>query len=146
MDELLSRFRFVFENTSDILFFHDLDGTLTGITKAGGSVDTLAVDDLVGKRIRDVIPAEGHRQLEGYLRDLSARGRAQGTLQVAFPGGGVKVFRYVSEVTRGPDGGETVRGIATDITERMSSEDDLRRSRERFPGYLRQCVRLPLLP
>ncbi len=132
MDELLSRFRFVFENTSDILFFHDLDGTLTGITKAGGSVDTLAVDDLVGKRIRDVIPAEGHRQLEGYLRDLSARGRAQGTLQVAFPGGGVKVFRYVSEVTRGPDGGETVRGIATDITERMSSEDDLRRSRERF--------------
>ncbi|HOS96084.1 MAG TPA: response regulator [Deltaproteobacteria bacterium] len=132
MDGLLSRFRFVFENTSDILFFHDLDGTLTGITKAGGRIDDLAVDDLVGKRIRDVIPVEGHTQLEGYLRDLSVRGRAQGTLKVPVSGGGPKVFRYVSEVTRDLDGRETVRGIATDITERMSSEADLRRSRERF--------------
>lgn len=136
MVELEERFRFVFENTSDILFFHDLKGTITDINLARDHLETRTAQDLVGMNLQEIIPREEHAELQRYLQDVSTKDRARGIITIRMPSGEERTFQYRSELVRGSDREGLVRGLAMEITERLRSEAALKKNEEKYRTIL----------
>ncbi len=132
LEEADSRFRFVFDNTSDILFFHDLEGNYTDIHLARQHIDTLSEKDLIGMNIKALMPEEAHGDFDEYLAKLKTTGKAEGVMKMLTPSGRMRFFRCKSELVKGRDDMDMVRGLAMEITGQVRSEAALQRSEQRY--------------
>ncbi len=118
------RYRELFENANDIVYTHDLDGTVTSINLAGERVSGYSRDEIVGTSIQDlVVPEHRERAAEAMAKKL--RGEASSTFYEvemrAKDGRRIPLELSTRLIYRDgiPVG---VQGIGRDVTERKASE------------------------
>ena len=132
------RFRDIFDNVSDYLFFHDLDG-IFDFNECNIKVreDWAILDDNQTRaKLRDLI-VERHRDLyQVYMARVLEKGKDEGLVQVQSRDGQERVLEYKNSLVYGGSGPIGVRGSARDITDRLRTEKALRRSEEKYRSIL----------
>ncbi len=129
-----AKYRQLFENASDIIYVHDLEGNYLSINEAGASVFGFTVDEALALNMTKIIAPE-HVEL---VRHNLAKKVGGETLQTVYE---VDCFRKDGEritlevnssiISKG-DTPVAVQGIARDITKRKRDEELKRKSEERY--------------
>jgi two-component system sensor histidine kinase/response regulator len=130
--ELDEKYCFLFENTSDFLFVHDLDGYFREINLVHRDIEGYTEKDLVGLNLRDLIPQGLKHEFDEYLERIKNEKKSQGLLRVQDKDGTERIFEYKNMLLEDESGPIAVRGLAQDITERFKAREALKRSEERY--------------
>ena len=128
------RWRSLSENAPDIIVTVDREGTILATNR---TVPGFSVEEVVGSTVYDYIAEEHHDRVRRALRD-TFEGGAGDRIEVLGTGPSGAIAWY--DVRLGPfmrDGRvATATWIATDVTERKRTQDDLRRSGELYSAVL----------
>ena len=123
------RYRELFENANDIVYTHDLIGTLTSLNKAAEALTGYSREEALGRNILTIIAPE-HRPIAREMMDRKIGGEAKTTYELeVVTKDGTRVPLEVSTrliFQRGKP--VAVQGIARDVTERRRFELHLRQS------------------
>jgi len=130
------KYRDVFENVSDFIYIHDLEGNFTETNLVWKKELGLTEDDLVNLSVRDLIPKRFRHQFDDYLNRVKANGEDEGLMTLMTKGGGERIIEYKNSLIYGSTGPIGVRGSARDITEQMHAQRDLRRSEKKYRTIL----------
>lgn len=125
---LEAHYRDLVEQTSDIIYTHDLAGQLTSINTAGALFTGHSREELLGRHVGEVF---GLSEPAAWVEQVVRRLRAEGTQRVETQGrsgsGETRWLEFnqslICDRTGAPTG---VRGIARDITERWRVEAERR--------------------
>ena len=126
----------IFQNVSDFLYFHDLEGNLIETNLAWKTEYGFSKDDLANSNVRDLIPERYKPQFEDYLKRVKEHGRDEGILSVMTKDGREHIVEYRNSLVYGSTGPIGVRGSARDITEAKRAEAQLKR----YSGNLEKMV------
>ncbi|HVN71670.1 MAG TPA: response regulator [Desulfomonilia bacterium] len=115
----------IFENVTDALFSHDLDGTFIEVN--GGFKRSLGISESdplpVGLNIKELIPEKYKALADKYTAEINRYGRSEGFIRIVTRLGKERIFEYRNSLIRDEMGIPTgVRGSARDITERLIAE------------------------
>ena len=128
-----NRYRTVFENVSDFLIIHELDGTIIETNIASVRHSGYTSDDLKGMNIRDLIPGKYRDGFDEYLHRIIENGRDDGLLRVRTKEGDDRVVEYRNVLIRHPDGiPRYIQGSARDITEQINAQKALKESTDKY--------------
>jgi PAS domain S-box-containing protein len=132
------RFRDIFDNVSDFLYFHDLDGNFD-FNECNTKVRedwALLGDKQTRANLKELI-VERYRELfQGYMARVLEKGKDEGLVQVKTADGQEHILEYKNSLVYGEAGPIGVRGSARDITDRLRTEKALRRSEEKYRSIL----------
>ncbi len=121
------KYRDIFENVSDFLYTHDLQGRLIeaniAFLKAGG----FEGQDLTNLKIRNLVPAKLQPNFDAYLRDIQEYGHAEGITKLHRQDGSYLVVEYKNSLVYDDGKPVGVRGSARDITERWQDNHEKKR-------------------
>jgi len=133
MEEALAgserRYRELFNNISDLIVSHDLDGRIINISPSVAETLGFGPEELIGRSIDEFIPPE-HRPAfqEEYLVHLRDRGQTEGVFAVIGKTGELHLLEYRSVfVGQSDQGGNYVTTSAREVTERIRARRELRR-------------------
>jgi two-component system sensor histidine kinase/response regulator len=132
LEGLSEKYCFLFENTSDFIFVHDLDGYFREINLVHKDVEGYTEKDLVGLNLRDLIPQDIKHEFDEYMERIKKNGKCQGLIRVQDKAGTERIFEYKNILLQDESGPTGVRGLAQDITERFRAKEALKRSEERY--------------
>lgn len=125
-----ARYRELFENASDIIYVHDLQGNYTSINKAGELIFGYSREEALRMNLSEIIdPVHLERSKQEFARKLS--GAAAKTVYEVdcIRKDGERVTLEVNSSLAYKDGKPAaVQGIARDITDRRAAEAALRKS------------------
>ncbi|MGD0819437.1 MAG: PAS domain S-box protein [Desulfomonilia bacterium] len=128
-----NRYRTVFENVSDSLIIHELDGTIIETNMASVRRIGYTADALKGMNIRDLIPEKYRDGFDEYLHRIIENGRDDGLLRVRTKEGDDRVVEYRNVLIRHPDGTPSyIQGSARDITEQIKAQKALKESTDKY--------------
>ncbi len=130
--ESRERYQDIFNNVSDFLYFHDLEGNLIETNLAWKREYGFSDDDLANMNIRDLIPERHKHQFEDYLKRVKENKKDEGLIVVVTKDGREHIIEYRNTLANDSTGPIGVRGSGRDITERMKSEKALQESEEKF--------------
>jgi PAS domain S-box-containing protein len=123
------KYRDIFENVSDFLYVHDLEGNFTETNLAFKKKEYgFTGDDLANLNIKDLLPEQYKNQFEGYLERVKAKGTDEGFMSVMTKDGRERIVEYRNSIVYDAKGPIGVRGSARDITERRRAEEASRRA------------------
>ena len=131
-----SRYRDIFENVSDFIYIHDLEGNFTENNIVWKKELGLTTDDLVGLNVKDLIPERYRHQFDGYLDRVKANGKDEGLMGFMTKDGNELILEYKNSLIHDSTGPIGVRGSARDITEQLHARNALRRSEEKYRTIL----------
>jgi len=123
------RYRELFNNITDLIVTHELDGRIININPSVAETLDYGPEELVGRSVAEFIPS-GHRPAfqEDYLAHLRDHGQAEGIFTVIGKIGEIHLLEYRSVVVRQSDQGENyVTVSAREVTERIRARRELRR-------------------
>jgi PAS domain S-box-containing protein len=130
------KYRDIFENGSDLLYFHDLEGNFTEVNLAWRREYGYSEDDLANLNVRDIIPERYKYQFEDYLKRIKENGKDRGLMKVMTKDGRERIFEYRNSLIYDSTGPIGVRGSARDLTERIQAEEAVKESEEKYRTIL----------
>jgi len=134
-----NKFRDLFENVSDFIYFHDMEGVFLESNLAFRRAYGLSEQELGRIRVKDMMPPENRGLYEDYKRRVMEKGEDEGLLKVVTGRGTDLVMEYKNSLVRDSAGNPVgVRGSARDVTERMRSEKE----KERLQAQLLSAQRI----
>ena len=137
LKESENRYRTVFENVSDFLIIHELDGTIMETNIASIQSSGYTSDDFKGMNIRDLIPVKYRDGFNEYLHRVVENGRDEGLLRVRTKDGDDKIVEYRNVLIRHTDGSPWyIQGSARDITEQVKAQKALKESKEKYRNII----------
>ena len=113
------RYRDIFENVSDFLYYHDLEGRIIETNRSFQRVSGYAPRELHRKSIREMMPAEHREAFDAYLSQIKRDGQFEGTLRLLKKDGSEFIVEYKNSLIFDHDTAVGVRGSARDVTERL---------------------------
>ena len=125
-------YRDLFENVSDFLYSHDLQGNLKEANLAFRTNFGYTEDDVKQRNIRDIMPERHRKEFDDYMRDILKDEKHEGLMRVVAKDGSERIVEYKNSIISGPEGPVGVRGSARDITETIRDKRELANSEERF--------------
>ena len=125
-------YRDIFENVSDLLFMHDMDGVFLSINPAVERTLGYTPEEVIGRSIAEFIVPEHRARFATYLEILKRRGHAAGLMYVQTKQGDTRLLRYNTSVLLENGEQRYVRGSARDITREVEAERELRRQKRFF--------------
>jgi two-component system, sensor histidine kinase and response regulator len=131
-------FRDIFDNVSDFLYFHDLEGNFD-FNQCNAKVreDWALLDDKRSRANLKELIVERYRDLfHGYMARVLEKGMDEGLVRVKAADGQEHILEYKNSLVYGKAGPVGVRGSAHDITDRLRTEKELRRSEEKYRSIL----------
>ena len=130
------RYHDIFENVSDFLYFHDMEGNFKEANRAWKKMLGTTDNQLAVINSRDLIPQRYRHLFEDYLRRIQATGHDNGLMRVTVKAGQERILEYKNSLVYGSTGPIGVRGSARDITERIRTEKALKESEEKYRTIL----------
>ncbi len=125
------RYRDLFDNISDFIFTHDLEGRLLTFNAAVCRTLGYSPETIKGKPLADFMrPDQRSAFYQHYLPQIQSRGNFRGITPFLARDGSQRYIEFENSVVK-ESGKETyVRGSGRDITARKQAEDELRESEE----------------
>jgi PAS domain S-box-containing protein len=110
---------------------HALDGTVLTANPALSELLHLPVDDLIGRNVADVMPAEDYAAYAAYLQRIATEKQASGVQRVRPRGGQeLRYLLYRNFLVSEPGQSPYVIAHSHDITERIRAEQELKRAKD----------------
>lgn len=132
-----ARFKDIFDNVSDCLYYHDLEGNFD-FNDCNARVREYWVGDVGAKgrkNLKDLIPERFRGEFGDYIDRVVKKGHDEGLVMI-MTNMGTRVFEYRNSLVRDGDVPVGVRGSARDITDRLKAERELRKSEEKYRAIL----------
>jgi PAS domain S-box-containing protein len=127
------KYRYLFENGSDLICLHDLNGNFLDTNLPHKKEYGWRQQDIVGKNIRDLIPGQHMQAFDQYLARILKKGKDEGYLKGYTKSGKKIIMEYRNKLILNKDGKpEAVQGTARDITDRWKAEKKLESSEKRY--------------
>lgn len=131
------RYRDLFENVSDFLYFHDLKGNFIEANLSFKKVCGHKELDIIN--VRDLIPEDDRPGFNQYLERVIKNKKDEGHLRVMTDDGRTIVVEYKNSLVCDADGNSVgVRGSARDITAKLQAEKE----RRQVEAQLRQVHKI----
>jgi len=128
-----ARYRELYENATDIIYTHDLDGHITSVNVVAERVFGRPREALLGRNLRDLIHADSlpifHRAMEERLLHPN-RPSQPFEIQIHDAKGELHWLEIKARLIFGHEDPVGVTGIARDITERKQLETQLRQAQK----------------
>ncbi len=119
------KYRDLFENVSDFLFVHDLEGNFLETNLPFKKEYGYSKNDFNIVNARDLMPEEDRLEFDAYLGRIQRTGEEEGWFRFIAADGRIAVIEYKNTLIRGPKGEPVgVRGSGRDITTRLRSEKE----------------------
>ncbi len=125
------QYRTLVEHAQGLICAHTLDGRLLAVNQGASRLLGFAQGELIGRNLRELIPAEFHDAFEAYLRSIEANGRFEGVLTLQRADGGRVALAYQNFLRETADGRQVV-GHGIDITDRLRAQRAVAQSEQRF--------------
>ncbi|MFO7712852.1 PAS domain S-box protein, partial [Desulfosarcina sp.] len=117
------RYRDLFENVSDFLYFHDLDGNFIETNLALKHAHGYSPEEFEKISVRSLMPEEVRPEFDDYLQRIVENGADEGLFPVVHKDGSVIITEYKNLLVRDSEGKPVgVRGSARDITAKLKAE------------------------
>ncbi len=126
------KYRDIFENVSDFLYFHDLKGYFVETNFASKEITGYNEGDLTKMKIMDLIPERYKHLFDEYLKEMITKGKSEGLLTVLAKNGNEHVLEYKNSLIFDSTGPIGVRGIARDVTERRQAEKKILQAKQEW--------------
>jgi PAS domain S-box-containing protein len=126
-----ARYRDIFENVSDYLYLHDLDGVFIETNFANKRESGYSEAELNNLSIRDLLPDRHRHRFQNYMKNVVDKGSDEGFLTIVFKDGQERVLEYRNSLITDNQGWPVaVRGSARDITARLRAQKELKKERD----------------
>jgi len=127
------KYRNLFENGSDLLCIHDLDGNLLETNISFKDEYGWRQEDLEGVNIRELIPERHKPKFDEYITRVIAHGSDEGYLKAFTRSGQAVILEYRNRLILDENGlPKAVQGAARDVTKRVNYEKALKESEEKY--------------
>ncbi|MBN1847955.1 MAG: PAS domain S-box protein [Deltaproteobacteria bacterium] len=133
------KYKQIVSNISDLLYFHDLDGTFRNSNFVYMPALGYTESELENLNVRDLIPKKFRHEFEEYLKRIKKHGKDEGLMRVVTKDGAEHILEYRNTLVYATDGSQEpvgVQGFASDVTDRMHAEKALRESEEKYRSIL----------
>jgi PAS domain S-box-containing protein len=121
-------YRDLVENSHALICTHDLEGRLLSMNDLPARILGYRARDLIGRRIPDMLPADGQALYAEYVARIKREGHAEGLMALKTRSGERRIWEYHNTLRLDGVPAPVVRGMAHDITERFEGEKKLRKS------------------
>ncbi len=128
-----TKLRAIIENTTDAIFIKDCEGRYILMNPAGARLLGRSVDEILGRTVRELLPAEDCAAIEALDRRIIAEGVTE-TFQESGVNAGVLRTYLSTKFPYRTAAGETIGviGVSRDITDLKHAEEQLRTSEARL--------------
>ena len=127
------KYRNLFENGSDLLCIHDLDGNLLETNLSFKNEYGWRREDLESINIREFIPERHKPKFDAYISRIIANGSDEGNLKAFTRSGQAIILEYRNKLILDENGQpQAVQGAARDVTQRVNNEKALKESEEKY--------------
>jgi len=134
------KYRNLFENGSDLICIHDLDGNLLETNIQYKEDYGWRPEDLQGINIREILPEKHKPNFEKYLGRIIENGEDEGYLKGITSSGREVILEYrnklIFDEKRQP---KAVHGAARDVTQRIKYERALKESEEKYKQIVKHA-------
>ncbi len=125
------RYRDLFENATDIVYTHDLEGNFTSLNKAGEVLSGYTREEALRMNVADVVaPALHERILEGIRNRAAGMHVPAYELDVVTKDGRVRTLEVNTQLIFRDGKPAEIEGIARDVTEKKRIKLELERAKE----------------
>ena len=122
------RFRDLFDNISDFIFTHDLDGRVLSVNRAAARALGYPPDRIVGRNVGDyLILDQADEGQKGYLEKIRRLGYQEGVAVVRTISGETRHVEFRNYLVSNDGQDPYVSASGRDVTERRAAEEELRR-------------------
>ena len=127
------KYRNLFENGSDLLCIHDLDGNLLETNLSFKNEYGWRREDLESVNIREFIPERHKPKFDAYITRIITNGSDEGYLKAFTRSGQAIILEYRNRLILNKNGQpKAVQGAARDVTQRVNYEKALKESEEKY--------------
>ena len=130
LKESEDRYRDLVENSSDLFCTHDLEGNLLSVNKAAVINTGYSEKELLKMNLKNIIAPEYQRLFNAYMTKIKATGKADGLMTIQTKTGEKRIWKYNNTLRTQDIVNPIVRGMASDITERKRTEEELIKAKE----------------
>ncbi len=143
---LQARYRELFENASDIIYTHDLEGCFTSINKAAERMSGYTREEAQRLSVFQAVPPEYHEFIRAAQR-RRAKGEAVEPFEIEFicRDGSRRRVEINSWLRLEAGRPAEITGICRDLTERHQAERTLRESEQRYRSMFENNLAVQLL-
>jgi len=131
--ELEKRYLHLFNNISDLIMIHDIEGYLLNVNPAVSKLSGYPFEELIGRPISNfIIPEFRSLFQDEYLKEIKKQGHSEGVVIFQSKDGNEHYVEYRNVLVT-PDGRKRyISGLGRDITDRVHAERALRESEKRY--------------
>ncbi len=141
------KYRDLFENVSDFIYFHDFEGNFIETNLASKIESGYSKEELDGKNIREILADPSEDLLQEYLDGVIQNGKLEGLVKVKTRDGEERILEFRNSLVNGPKGPVGIRGCARDISDRFMYEKKLKKEKQKLEDALEEIKTLSgLLP
>lgn len=127
------RYRDLFDNISDIIYTHDLEGRFLTINRAAAEILGYTKNEIIGKSLAEAISPE-YKQVfyNDYLAQIKKHGFSNGVGVYLAKDATKRYIEFRSSLVTEQGQKPYIRGSARDITERVLAEREMRNLEEQL--------------
>ncbi len=120
------KYRDIFENVSDYLYFHDLTGRIIDTNRSFQNVSGYNRDELCQMHIKELIAERFRAEFDDYLDEIKRIGQSEGSMRLVNKKGVEFIVEYKNSLVFDQDRSIGIRGSARDVTERWRAMKEKR--------------------
>lgn len=125
------RYRDLFDNITDCIYTHDLEGRFLSINPAVAAILGYPPQEVAGRPVTDfLLPEQRDRFYREYLPLIQSRGWFEATVRFLSRDGSSHFVECRNSLVQEAGEGITVRGSGRDITERLRYEEELQKAKK----------------
>ncbi len=120
-------YRDLVEHSNDLICTHDLEGNIISTNPAATRLVGYPIEKILTMNLKDFLVPEYRDGFNDYLEELKNKGSAKGIMVVKTSTGERRVWEYDNTLRKEGIDKPIIRGMARDITDRLTYEEQLRK-------------------